>query len=117
MVSRDSESLGFQPWIRKLDFLQDSAFWASMITGIVGGLLTLPLIRWIVPSNCEHLNGKSVIAAVCLALYFESLILLARVKSKNDSDLKLFLARSLMAYAAALTGGQVAGILSIWGRC
>jgi hypothetical protein len=88
-----------------------------MLTGIVCAELTLPLIRWFVPSNCEHLNSKYAIAAVCIALYTECIILLARFKIRNDSALKVFLTTSLMVYAAALAGGQIAGILSLWKRC
>jgi hypothetical protein len=102
---------------RKDQWIEDlgGEFVASTVTGIVAALLTLPVIRWMVPSNPEHLTWKCLIAAVCVGLYMECVILLAKAKKKNDSARKLFLIGSLVTYFAALAGGEFTGILSISG--
>jgi hypothetical protein len=88
-------------------------FVGSAVIGLVAAHFTLPVIRWMVPSNPEYLSWKCAIAAVCAGLYIECIIVLAKAKKKNASARKLLLIGSLVVYFAALVGGEFAGILWI----
>lgn len=87
----------------------------SAVVGIAAALLSLPVIRWLLPPDHQQINWKCAIAAVCMALFLESTILLGRAARKGDSAKRLFLMRSLAVYFAALAGGQISGVLWISG--
>jgi hypothetical protein len=102
---------GEDKWIKYLG----GVFIGSSVIGLIAAFLTLPVIRWMVPSDPEYLSWKCAIAAVCVGLYIECTIVLGKAKKKNDSARKLLLIGSLVVYFAALAGGQFTGILSISG--
>ena len=84
---------------------------AAMVTGIVASLLTTHAVRWLVQWNREQLGRPVAITVICVGLYVEFVMLIAKSKVNNDSTRKLFLLRSLAVFFAAVAGGQIAQIL------
>ncbi|HZC46317.1 MAG TPA: hypothetical protein VE243_07565 [Candidatus Acidoferrum sp.] len=91
------------------DFLR--TWGAATITGIVASILTGPAVRWLVPWNREQLIRPFALITICVGLYLECVMLLAKSTNNNDSARKLFLIKSLAVYFGARAGGEIAQIL------
>jgi hypothetical protein len=102
---------GEDKWIKDLG----GEFIGSAGIALVAFLLTLPLIDWIFPSNPEYLGWNCAAASVFVALYLETMILVANAKRKNDSARKRFVMWSLNSYFAGLAGAEIVKILRIGG--
>jgi hypothetical protein len=97
------------------DFLR--TWGAATITGIVASLLTTHAVHGLVQWNREQLGRPVAITVICVGLYLEFVMLVAKSKVNNDSTRKLFLLKSLAVFFAAVAGGQIAQILRTlkWG--
>jgi len=100
-----------KPYIDQLIEDFGGEFVASTVAGGGAALLTLMGIEWLVPSSVTNLSWECAIAAVCMALYGESVILLAKATIKNESARKQFLLGSLTAYFGGLCGWEFTRIL------
>ena len=77
----------------------------------MASLLTTHAVHWLVQWNREQLGRPVAITVICVGLYVEFVMLIAKSKVNNDSTRKLFLLKSLAVFFAAVAGGQIAQIL------
>ena len=86
---------------------------APLVTGLAASFLTAPVEHWLVPLpwNREQLGRPVAITVVCIGLFLEFAMLIAKSKANNASTRKLFLLMSIAVYFGSVAGGQIAQIL------
>jgi hypothetical protein len=88
---------------------------AASGVSLVAVVVTLPIVRLVVPRDVAHAAGIVTIAALCLVLDAKFARLDLRAARRHDDTRKIFLIRTVQFYFAGLAVDQILGILWISG--